>query len=158
MASDLSCDLVYDRLYVGRYPQDPDDVARLRDELGVGAVLNLQSDEDLLDRAIQWPAMWKTYVAGGIVVERVPILDFAKDDLLRNVEAAVQKLHELRDDRGLSVYLHCNAGINRSPTIAIAYLALYQGMTLDDAQVLVEQRHRCIPYVDVLRKWLKKRR
>jgi protein-tyrosine phosphatase len=157
MATDLSYDLVLDRLIVGRYPQDPDDVQQLRD-LGITAIVNLQSDEDFRDRAINWSAMWGVLTANRIAVARVPILDFAKDDLQRKMEEAVAKVHELRDEQGRTVYLHCNAGINRSPTVAIAYLALHHGMTPAQARDHVEQRHRCIPYMDVVERWLKKRK
>ena len=64
-----------DELAVGSHPHTPDHVAALAAR-GVRAVVNLQSDEDLRSRAIQWPLMWQLYTRHGIRVTRVPIVDF----------------------------------------------------------------------------------
>lgn len=157
MVEELSCHLIFERLWVGRYPHSPEHVEALHG-MGVTAVLNLQSDEDLLDRGVSWPAMWSLYTARSIAVERVPILDFSRRDLQKNLTRAVERLHAMRDELGRTVYLHCNAGLNRSPTVAIAYLVTHHGMEPAEAQAHVEERHQCIPYVDVVERWRKKGR
>ena len=53
--------------------------------------------------------------------------------------------------RGGRVYLHCNAGYNRAPTVAIAYLHVHRGLALDAACALVKERRSCVPYVSALR-------
>lgn len=157
MSDDLAYDQILERLWVGRYPHSPEHVEALA-SIGVDAVLNLQSDEDLAARGISWSAMWGLYVARGITIERVPIIDFSKRDLLKNLGLAVERLRSLRDGQGKGVYLHCNAGLNRSPTVAIAYLVAVHAMEPEDARAFVEQRHECIPYLDVVQKWRKKGR
>jgi atypical dual specificity phosphatase len=141
-----------DRLRVGGYPQDPADVLALRD-LGVTAVLNLQSDADLKARAIHWPGMWAEMLRAGLAIERVPIADMDKHDLLHRLDAAVAALDALLSD-GHSVYLHCNVGINRSPTVGIAYYVRHRGMSLDAAATLFASRREIYPFLDVVEKWM----
>ena len=51
---------------------------------------------------------------------------------------------------GERVYLHCNAGMNRAPTIAIAYLHVHHAMPLLEARDFVKTRRACLPYMTVL--------
>ena len=51
---------------------------------------------------------------------------------------------------GDRVYLHCNAGMNRAPTVAIAYLHVHHAMSLGAARDSVKQRRHCVPYMRVL--------
>jgi protein-tyrosine phosphatase len=51
---------------------------------------------------------------------------------------------------GERVYLHCNAGMNRAPTVAIAYLHRHHSMSLSEARDFVKQRRHCVPYMLVL--------
>jgi protein-tyrosine phosphatase len=48
------------------------------------------------------------------------------------------------------VYLHCNAGLNRAPTLAIAYLRAHGGMSLNEALAHVKRRRSCGPFMTVL--------
>ncbi len=52
---------------------------------------------------------------------------------------------------GHTVYVHCSAGMNRSPSTVVAYLHWTQGMTLDEALDVVMQRRFCDPYMDAIR-------
>ena len=63
-----------EHLAVGSYPHTPDHVEFLRDNAGIGAVLNLQSDLDLRTRGIDWTIMWPLYTRMGLQTIRVPIL------------------------------------------------------------------------------------
>jgi protein-tyrosine phosphatase len=47
-------------------------------------------------------------------------------------------------------FLHCNAGCNRAPTLAIAYLHAYHNMTLTEARDFFKARRPCGPYMEVL--------
>jgi protein-tyrosine phosphatase len=52
---------------------------------------------------------------------------------------------------GYTVYLHCTAGIGRSPTVAISYLHYYMGWELNSAIRYVKQVRQCSPHVEALR-------
>ncbi len=151
----ISYNQILDDLWVGSYPQSPEDVLHLK-SLGIDAILNLQSADDLDQRAVSWDMFWKFYVRQGFTVERVEITDFDPDDLLARLQHAVDALEQLHAD-GRAVYLHCTAGLNRSPTTAIAYLVQSRDMTLEDATKFVADRRECVPYPEVLESWLRKR-
>ena len=53
-------------------------------------------------------------------------------------------------EAGERVYVHCNAGLNRAPTAAIAYLHAREGLSLEAARDEVKQRRHCVPYMRVL--------
>jgi protein-tyrosine phosphatase len=53
---------------------------------------------------------------------------------------------------------HCNAGVNRSPTVAIAYLCWIKGWTLQAATRHVEEHHPCDPYVEAIERAAEDRR
>eukprot|EP00741_Cyanophora_paradoxa_P020300 tig00021244_g19594.t1 len=63
---------------------------------------------------------------------KVPIEDDPKAPIILYIEHA----HDFVDAaiaRGGRVYVHCNAGISRSPTVVISYLMRRRGMTLKAA-------------------------
>jgi protein-tyrosine phosphatase len=47
---------------------------------------------------------------------------------------------------GHVVYVHCNAGLNRAPTVAMAYLHACEGRSLDDAIGFLTARRPCVPF------------
>lgn len=143
-----------ERLACGSGPAHAEDV----DELvrrGVDLVLSLQTDADLSARGLSWNVLWQLYVARRVTSVRVPIVDFDKRDLARRLDEAVGALdRELA--AGRSVYVHCSAGLNRSPTTVIAYLMLHRGMPLDAATAWLLERHDAVPYPDVLKRFAKR--
>jgi hypothetical protein len=141
-----------DDLAVGSYPQSPEQILFLRDNLAVGAVVNLQSDTDLRARGIDWSVMWPVYTRCGLLTSRVPIRDFAPADLAKHLDLAVQAIGQFRD-QGRKVYVHCNAGLNRSPSVIIAHLVASKGLSVNAATKWLEERHDCVPYPDVLKVW-----
>ena len=147
----LSYDEVADDLLVGSYPHTPEDVRHLAGELGVTGVLSLQDDRDLDSLGLRWDLLVRAYQAAGVVAERQPVRDFSPRHLTRELPACVAALHRLRS-AGRRVYLHCTAGVNRSATVAIAYLHAHGGLTLEDAIAQVRERRDCYPYDDVLRR------
>ena len=52
---------------------------------------------------------------------------------------------------GHTVYLHCTAGIGRSPTVAIGYLHRCLGWEMDAATRYVKQVRQCSPHLEALR-------
>ena len=69
-------------------------------------------------------------------MERYPLRDFDPADQRRGLPAAVRGLYGLLR-QGHRVYVHCTAGINRSPLVVLAYLTLVEGMGLEEAMTLL---------------------
>lgn len=141
-------------LAVGSYPHAPEHVAFLKGE-GVSGVVNLQSDRDLGMLGVVWPIMWQFYIREGVQIARVPVIDFDRKDLLGHLDEAVAAIAKSVDG-GRKTYVHCSAGMNRSPSSIIAYLARHRELPMKDAISWVTERHRCVPYPDVLEAWAKR--
>ena len=140
-------------LFVGSCPKTPEDVLHLKHDLSMDAVVNLQTEEDFRAFGIGWSFLWTALVRCGIEVVRVPIRDLDNEDLARGIGEAVEAVAE-RLDRGARVYLHCTAGINRSPTVAIATLAGPRGMGLRAAHDHVRERRKVVPEMGIIREWM----
>jgi protein-tyrosine phosphatase len=136
-------------LFIGSCPITAGDIAHLKDQ-GITAVLNLQTDEDLLHRDIDWPAMEAAYRQLGMEVRRYPIEDFSPSDMRQKLRPCVRILTG-QIHAGHVVYLHCNAGINRSPTVAVAYLHWVEKWDLHAAHAHVTSCRPCDPYVQEIR-------
>lgn len=148
--------LLDDVLAVGSHPHTPEQIEWLATEQAVRAVVNLQSDADLADRALEWSMLWQLYTRRRVSTVRVPITDFDRKDLQRNLEAAVAAIAKSAE-AGKRTYVHCNAGMNRSPTAVIAYLSLHRGLAVEEAAAWVGERHACVPYAEVVTAWLDRR-
>ena len=86
----------------------------------------------------------------GLAFESVPVKDLSKADLQLCLPKCVAALAHLLD-QGHTVYVHCTAGVSRSPTVVAAYLHWCLGFHLDQALVHVRQRRRCCPLEDAIR-------
>ena len=138
------------RLLVGTFPEYPHEVEMLKRDEGVTAVMDLQTDEDLgRDRFFTEPRE-SLYAGSGVKLRRVPVRDFDDSHLRERLPECVAALDRLLKD-GHTVYLHCTAGVNRSPTVAIAYLYRCLGWELDSAVKHVESCRPCSPKVDAIR-------
>jgi atypical dual specificity phosphatase len=135
-------------LFVGEYPR-VEDVAWLKQEFGISAVFSLQDAEDLAAKNLHLPALKTEYRHRQIEFRRAPVADFDCQSLATALPAALDGLHALVQ-HGHTVFLHCNAGCNRAPTLAIAYLHIHHGMALDQARDFVKARRACGPYMEVL--------
>ncbi len=145
----IQFDRIQPRIFVGTCPSAETDVIRLRRSLGVTAVLNLQTDADFEKWNIDWASMELAYQRSEILVIRLPVVDFDRNDLKHKIQSAGDALTSLLNV-GHSVYVHCTAGMERSPATVIAHLVQDQGYTLDQAIDEVRTRRDCAPYVDVL--------
>jgi protein-tyrosine phosphatase len=139
---------VQERLAIGEYPT-PEDAAWLRDAVAVSAVVCLQDDADLDRKGLSLRALERAYTAHGIRFHRVPVPDGDADVLRARLDETVALIADLLG-RGERVYVHCNAGLNRAPTIAIAYLHVHRGHSLDAACSLVKASRPCVPYMRML--------
>lgn len=135
-------------LWVGSYPE-PDDVAWLASTHGIRAILNLQDDFDLASKRLTLGDLERAAAAGHVAFARVPVADGDTAGLAERLPGTVALLAELIRLHG-PTYLHCNAGINRAPTVAIAYLHVHRALPLRDAIRQVKARRSCLPYVSAL--------
>lgn len=134
-------------LIVGEYPL-LSDIAWLRQEHDVSAVLSLQDDADLSSKGLRLADLSHHYQEQGINFERIPITDGDVEMLATRLDEIVQLVRDLSRDGCL--YLHCNGGMNRAPTVAIAYVHVWHAMSLAQARDFVRERRFCVPYVTVL--------
>ena len=143
-----SVSVIRPNLLVGEYP-NPEDVAWLRDAHGVTTVLSLQDDADLASKNLQLRDLELAYRHAGLAFHRAPVPDGATEVFADRLPVIVTLLAELVA-RGERVYLHCNAGMNRAPTVAIAYLHTHEGLPLAVACEDVKAKRHCVPYMRVL--------
>jgi atypical dual specificity phosphatase len=136
-------------LYVGSHPENRRDIERLKQGCRITAVLNLQTDQDLEERDLDWPALESSYRSLGIEPQRCPMMDFDYDDQRRTLPQAVQALAGLLAS-GHTVYLHCNEGVGRSPLVAMAYLYWCGNASRDEAVGHVKARRSCSPMTELL--------
>jgi protein-tyrosine phosphatase len=133
---------------VGEYPR-VEDVAWLREEFDISAVFSLQDAEDLVVKRLSLPALVSAYRTHQIAFHRVAVADFDCDSLDKALPQALEILQSLAQ-AGQRTLLHCNAGCNRAPTVAIAHLHTQHAMTLHEARDYVKERRPCGPYMEVL--------
>ncbi len=145
----IDCDeIIPGRLWVGVYLTS-EDAALLR-QMGITSVVDLQSDEDLREYAISLEDLVASLSEAGIELRRVPVQDFSKKDLLQHLPRCVEEIESALATPGTRVYVHCTAGINRSPAAAAAYLIKSQQLSARQAYDYVVGRRECSPYLDVL--------
>jgi len=144
----VSFDRILPELYVGALPEGSDDVEALRD-CGVSAVLSLQSDVDLRVRKLTWESQESTYRRFGLEAQRAPMRDFDPENQRLTLPGAVRVLSRLLA-AGHTVYLHCSAGVGRSPLVAMAYLYWCRRFGLKEAIEHVRERRPCTPNVELL--------
>jgi protein-tyrosine phosphatase len=138
-------------LLIGEYPR-LEDVGWLKTAHAVTAVHNLQDDDDLRLYGLDLGSLMDTYAQASIRMVRTPIPDGSADQFSLHLERALRDLNALTE-AGERVYLHCNAGLNRAPTVAIAFIRAYRGMSLDEALAHVKQRRACGPFMTVLEEY-----
>ncbi|HEY8516056.1 MAG TPA: dual specificity protein phosphatase family protein [Candidatus Binatia bacterium] len=132
------------QLVVGEYPT-PADAVWLREEHRIDAVVSLQDDADLASKNLRLAELVQAYAEAGIAFHHHPVADGDAEDLARSLPAILARLEELLA-AGRRVYVHCNAGFNRAPTVAIAYLRAHRGMSHEEAWRSVKERRSCAPY------------
>ncbi|XP_078036171.1 dual specificity protein phosphatase 10 [Augochlora pura] len=110
-------------LYLGN-GRDAADLQLLRG-LGATRVLNVTS---------QLPGY---HEERGITYRQIPATDSGHQNLKQYFEEAFDFIEEARKS-GSSVLVHCQAGVSRSATIAIAYIMRHKGLSMVEAYKLVK--------------------
>jgi len=129
----------------------PTDLPRLRGA-GVNAILSLQeADRDLPAAVIE---RMRAACEPAILFRNVGIPDYDPQGLISRLPAALEALQSLHGE-GRVVYLHCTEGINRAPSVALAYLVVAERLDVDSALVVIRSEDPfAVPYpylVDWLR-------
>jgi hypothetical protein len=148
---------VYDRLMIGAYPLDADDVAML-EWAGVDRVMNLVEDGEY--RPGEREVVAGALQSAGIEEHRLSLTDYGglpADEL----EAAVREVSGWLE-AGAKTYLHCRAGWQRSAAVAAGVVAVRGDIDIDDALDYVQSRKPSadpLPHQrDDLRRWWNARR
>ncbi|MBK8183737.1 MAG: dual specificity protein phosphatase family protein [Candidatus Competibacteraceae bacterium] len=132
----LNWNVIRHDLVVGSCPRHVGDIDRLRAEVQMSAMLSVQHDECLEKLEIDYQRHVEHGRQLGLRMARCPMRDFDPEDQRRGLPAAVRTLDELLTDRH-RVYVHCTAGINRSPLVVLTYLTLVEGASVEDAMKLM---------------------
>lgn len=116
----------------------PADLARVR-RAGITAVLSLQEPGiDLLPSALE---QMRRACEPEIAFHSLGVRDYDPAAVIQALPQALATLQSLiAADR--VVYLHCSEGINRSPSVALAYLVRHENLPL---ALAVEELSRCHP-------------
>ena len=140
---------ILSRLYIGSHPATIEDIELLRTELAIAAVLNLQTEEDMQAIGLDFVPLEAYYRTSPLVLVRVPMKE--EESVMREKLWECIRAMERLLDAGHTVYLHCTAGIGRSPTVAIGYLHSRLGWDLGAAVRYVKQVRQCSPHLEALR-------
>lgn len=146
----MNLNQVLPEVFVGSFPETVEDIDHLQLKVGVTAVLNLQTEEDMKRLGCDWRKLHTHYRKSKMVVRRVPVRDFDPEDLRKTLPDCVQALNELLR-KGHTVYVHCTAGLGRAPSVVITYLNWVQQLDLDKAAQLVQKCRPCSPNLDAIR-------
>ena len=145
----MDCHFVTRSLCIGENPRDQSDLKQLQ-SMGITGILSLQSEEDIRDRGPNWEK--SAAEAEGLTYRNVSVTDYDSLDLKWKLPSCVKALRELLC-AGHRVYLHCTAGISRSPTVAVAYLHWCENWRLNEAvDHALQARPGCCPLEDVIRR------
>jgi atypical dual specificity phosphatase len=132
-------------LVVGSCPMTPADIKRLQAKARVTALLSLQHQDCLDHFDIDYPRHVQQGQQLRLTMARCPMRDFDDEDQRRCLPDAVRALKTLLES-GHRVYVHCTAGINRSPLVALAYLNFVENQPHSEAFALIRrQRPQAAP-------------
>jgi dienelactone hydrolase len=144
----MKCDRIIPHLFVGAAPVADDDFQQLK-ALSVTAILSLQTEEDGQEGAIE--SERSAANKAGLGFTNLPVTDFDRLDLLWKLPKCVGTIERILT-AGDTLYLHCTAGVNRSPTVAVAYLHQCLQWPLEEALEHVRACRNCCPDEDVIRR------
>lgn len=144
----MNCHRVLPDLFVGPDPRDSADFEALR-SLKITAILSLQTKDDLRDRGFGWER--EAARAAGLDFLNMPVTDFDSADLQHKLPECVKALDQMLK-AGHSVYVHCTAGVSRSPTVVVAYLHWCFEWPLARAFSHVKKIRDCCPNSEAIRR------
>jgi atypical dual specificity phosphatase len=141
---------------VGTQPTSKRDIDRLRDVEGVMNVLNTQRDEDMEYWKVDFSEVKAAVAKRRMTLARVPFVDFCADSLRSGLPEGARVLDALvtgKEGGGGATYVHCTAGMGRSPALVIAYMYWFldEYETLDGAYEGLTSIRPCGPKKESIR-------
>jgi len=143
---EMNWSTITSKVMVGPCPSDPEDFRYLQSR-AVTAILSLLTHEDVQNLSLGWEENQADTAA--LVYCNVPVNDFDDLDLRQKLPACVEALDKLLE-AGHKVYVHCTAGVTRSPTVVAAYLHWNLGWPLEQAVEHLMVLRRCYPREDLI--------
>jgi protein-tyrosine phosphatase len=124
---------------VGSYPKSAADIQKLK-EHDITAIFSIQSERDFKSHGLTPHYLSLLCQEHGVRYKRYSILDMNNDDFVSKAEGGVKVMRDLMRD-GERVYVHCSAGIYRSPQMIALYLTLFERYSLEQAVSTVKANH-----------------
>ena len=141
----MDCAAITPKLLVGPCPLDSQEFLYLKSR-AVSAILSLLTPDDEAKLGISG-IVEATRI--DLEYRNVAVNDFDDLDLKRKLSTCVEVLDDLLS-KGHTVYVHCTAGVTRSPTVVTAYLHWRLGWNLEEAFDHVQRLRRCYPRRDLI--------
>lgn len=137
------------RLWVGCVARPGD--ARQLQRMGITIVVSLQTEADLKQYGISQDKLVRALEDVSIDIRWVPVEEFNRADLTLQLPTCVAVVEAALAPAWAKLYLHCSAGIIRSPTVAAAYLMKTYSMSAEKASDILIAKRDCRPDMEVLR-------
>ncbi|GJP54195.1 hypothetical protein CLOM_g13292 [Closterium sp. NIES-68] len=143
---------VHPKIIVGSQPQTPADIDRLKTSEDVQVILNLQQDHDITYWGIDIDSIIRRCRDLSVQHFRCPAVDFDPHSLRRELPRMVAVIAKAVAE-GKTVYVHCTAGLGRSPAAVITYLFWFSEpqVDLNSAYERVTSLRPCGPKKDAIR-------
>lgn len=136
---ELNYSQVTENIFLGAYVKTEEDLTLLRKNK-VTAILSIQTDQDLASHRLTPGYLSELCDQYGIQLITYSIEDMNKKDFLEKWTGAVILLRNLLRF-GNKVYVHCSAGVYRSPQIVALYLMLVNHISPSEAIDFVKKKH-----------------
>ncbi|XP_074892142.1 laforin isoform X1 [Buteo buteo] len=143
-------------IWLGSCPRQLEHVTvKLKHELGVTAVMNFQTEWDIVQNSWgcnRYPEpmspeiLMKLYKEEGLAYVWMPTPDMSTEGRIQMLPQAVCLLHGLLEN-GHTVYVHCNAGVGRSTAAVSGWLKYVKGWSLRKVQYFLASRRPAV-YID----------
>ncbi|XP_038656535.1 laforin [Scyliorhinus canicula] len=144
------------RIWLGSCPRQTEHVTvKLKHELGVTAVMNFQTEWDVVNNScgcnrkvesMKPEFMMELYKDTGLAYVWMPTPDMSTEGRVKMLPQAVYLLHGLLEN-GHTVYVHCNAGVGRSTAAVCGYLMYIIGWSFRKVQYFVTSKRPAV-YID----------